>query len=336
MAVHYTNAEYTDMILVFGFCQGNGRECKDALGRLAALHLKQQIMDDRVFVRVPEVEEQILERVEEDPELSTRQIGTELALSKDVVHRVLTEQLLYLYHKTPVQDRLPQDSESRLRFYQFVMFQRETDVNFGRNVLFSDEAGFTRERITNCHNEHVYADENPHAIKTVHFQEEFRINVWAGILDNFIIDPVILPQQLTEEIYSQHLQNTLPGLLEDVPLQQRERIWFMHDGAPLHFTLIVRNYLNQQYPNKWIGRGNDAPVNWSPLSPDLNPLDFLLWGHLKSVVYRTPVTTQEELWQRIQNAVNDLPGNDEVMQRIQFNFIRRINFCVRVNGGHFE
>ncbi|KAJ8954452.1 hypothetical protein NQ318_011128 [Aromia moschata] len=32
-------------------------------------------------------------------------------------------------------------------------------------ILFTDEACFTRRGITNFHNEHVYADENPHAIK---------------------------------------------------------------------------------------------------------------------------------------------------------------------------
>jgi hypothetical protein len=32
---------------------------------------------------------------------------------------------------------------------------------------------------------------------------------------------------------------------------------------------------------------------------DLIPLDFFLWGHIKSLVYETPVETQEELIARI-------------------------------------
>jgi hypothetical protein len=30
--------------------------------------------------------------------------------------------------------------------------------------------------------------------------------------------------------------------------------------------------------------------------PDLNPLDFYLWEHLKSLVYATPVDSEEALW----------------------------------------
>lgn len=358
MAVVYTNAEYTDMLLVFGFCQGNGRECVRVYSerfpnRRVPSHPTFAAVERRLretgrfdhetanngrqcFVRVPEVEEEILRRVEEDPELSTRRVSREIGVSKDVVNRVIREQLLYPFHKMSVQDLLPQDPQRRLGFCQFINRQRERELDFGKNILFTDEACFTRRGVTNFHNEHVYAYENPHAIRVKHFQHEFKINVWAGIIGNCIVGPVILPQRLTGEIYLQHLQNTLPDLLDDLPLELRRNMWFMHDGAPPHYTLNVRNYLNQQYPNKWIGRGNDAPVTWPPRSPDLNPLDYFLWGHLKVVVYGRPVNTEEELWQRIQVAIDNFRGDEELMQRLHFNFLRRINLCTNVNGEHFE
>lgn len=358
MAVQYTNAEYTDMLLTLGFCEGNARESVRVYSerfpnRRVPSHPTFAAVERRLretgsfapntvdngrerFVRIPEVEEDILERVEEDPELSTRRIGRELGVSKDVVHKVLREQLLYPYHKKPVQELLVHDPQIRLGFCRFVNMQRERDPNFVKKVLFTDEAGFTRRGITNTHNEHVYAVENPHAIKVNHFQHEFKINVWAGIIGNFIVGPVILPRRLTGENYLDFLQNTLPELLEDLPLQLRRDMWFMQDGAPPHFSLNVRNHLNEQYPHKWIGRGNDAPVNWPPRSPDLTPMDYFLWGHLKSTVFREPVENEEQLWQRIQDAINNLRGDEEVMERIHFNFLRRINLCMRENGEHFE
>ena len=36
--------------------------------------------------------------------------------------------------------------------------------------------------------------------------------------------------------------------------------------------------------DRWIGRG--GTINWPPRSPDLTPLDFCLWGLMKSEVYR--------------------------------------------------
>jgi hypothetical protein len=52
----------------------------------------------------------------------------------------------------------------------------------------------------------------------------------------------------------------------------RQRMWFMHGGAPPHFLRIVRQHLNQTFGEQWIGRGGS--VNWPARSPDLNPLDF--------------------------------------------------------------
>ncbi|EFN79901.1 hypothetical protein EAI_14953, partial [Harpegnathos saltator] len=45
------------------------------------------------------------------------------------------------------------------------------------------------------------------------------------------------------------------------------RMCFMHDGAPAHFSRIAREYLNNNYINRWIGRG--GPIAWPARSPDL-------------------------------------------------------------------
>jgi len=58
---------------------------------------------------------------------------------------------------------------------------------------------------------------------------------------------------------------------------------YQHDGVPPHFSQIVRQYLNHKFPNQWIGRG--GAQNWPPQSPDLNPLDYHVWGYMKAMVY---------------------------------------------------
>jgi hypothetical protein len=62
-------------------------------------------------------------------------------------------------------------------------------------------------------------------------------------------------------------RDILTDVLDDVPLQLPEGMWFMHDGAPPHFSRIARQYLNDHFPGKWIGR--NGPVAWPPRSPDL-------------------------------------------------------------------
>jgi len=70
-------------------------------------------------------------------------------------------------------------------------------------------------------------------------------------------------------------------------------MYFQHDGAPSHYTRHVMQHLNDTFPNRWIGHG--STINWPPRSPDLTPLDFCLWGLMKSEVYRKKVDTRDEL-----------------------------------------
>jgi len=67
------------------------------------------------------------------------------------------------------------------------------------------------------------------------------------------------------------LQNELPALLENVPLQTKQQIYYQHDGAPPHFSQVDMHYRNHKFPNRLIGR-SDAQ-NWPLHSQDINPLD---------------------------------------------------------------
>jgi hypothetical protein len=156
-------------------------------------------------------------------------------------------------------------------------------------------------------------------------QQQFSINVWAGI---------VLPHRLTGNHYRDFLLHDLPTILEDIPLAVRARIWCMHDGATAHFSRAVRNGLCNTYHDLWIGRG--GPTAWPPRSPDLNPLDFYLWRHLKPLVYAAPVDNEEALHHRVVDAcqtIRNYPSNFERMRRPM---MRRVEACIESHGGYFE
>jgi hypothetical protein len=48
---------------------------------------------------------------------------------------------------------------------------------------------------------------------------------------------------------------------------------------------------------------------WPPPSLDITPLDFFLWGYVKSNVFRTPVNGPDDLKTRIRNAISAIIGN---------------------------
>lgn len=108
----------------------------------------------------------------------------------------------------------------------------------------------------------------------------------------------------------------------------------MHDGAPPHFSLVARQYLDENYADRWIGRAGPQP--WPPRSPDLNPIDFFLWGHLKSLVYITPVLNEGDLRIRIHQSCEIIRNSPGIFERVRQSMVRRTNACVEVGGGHFQ
>ncbi|KAJ4448427.1 hypothetical protein ANN_10443 [Periplaneta americana] len=130
------------------------------------------------------------------------------------------------------------------------------------------------------------------------------------------------------------LENTIPHVLEDTPLNNRQHIHFLHDGAPAHFNRTARRYLDRRFPARWTGRS--GPIAWPPRSPDLNPLDFYLWGHLKLLVYSSPVPDLESLRNRIVACSEDIRNTPGVWDRVRRSMRHRCEVCIQAGGGHFE
>jgi hypothetical protein len=102
-------------------------------------------------------------------------------------------------------------------------------------------------------------------------------------------------------------------------------MWYMHDVAPAHFSIQECNHLNNAYPGRRIGRCN--PVVWPAQSPDLNPLDFFVWGHLKTLVYETTVEKEADLLPRIQDACDDIRHIHCIFERTSESMMRRCMLC---------
>ena len=88
------------------------------------------------------------------------------------------------------------------------------------------------------------------------------------------------------------------------------------------------------YREKWIGRG--GPIAWPPRSPDLTPLDFFLWRHVKNVVYINPVNTRQELIEQIFTAFDEIWRSPSMFARVRQAMARRCKEWNKVHGTHFE
>lgn len=154
--------------------------------------------------------------------------------------------------------------------------------------------------------------------------------IWAGIIGNHIIRPFTFEATVSGASYLHILQqNVVPALIQFgiVPAQ----VIFQHDGAPPHYSTNVRTYLTHTF-ERWIGRGSDTL--WPPRSPDFNPLDYFLWGHIKHQVYLTPPEDMDDLMEKIIEACQAI--TPIMLLHVRNNFIRRMELSIVEAGGHVE
>lgn len=349
----YSTEELADIHFIYGYCNGNGRQ---AAREYATRYPNRRAPDHRLFQNVHrnlrergqfnprmdragnvshhvDVDNNILDSVTQNPTTSTRRVGLQLGVSHAKVWRTLNADRRYPYHYTPVQELLLIDMPKRVIFCRQLLLNQERDPMYLSSILWTDEAQFTRDGVTNFHNLHEWQHENPHAKRQSSFQRRFSVNIWCGIIGNTVIGPTILPNRLNAQNYLQFLVENAPIILDEVPLNVINRVIYQQDGAPAHFGVNVRNWLDDNYPGRWIGR--NEPIDWPPRSPDLTPLDFNVWGFLKEDVYAVQIDSYEQLIHRIENAIEKLREN--LQNFVMINAIeKRLQLCLMTNGNHFE
>lgn len=274
----------------------------------------------------------ILAIVHMDPQVSTRQIEREVGIPRNTVSRILRVLRYHPYHITLTQALRPRDMLNRVEFCRWALRMIQDDPHFFRFVLFSDEAIFRSDGRLNRHNCHYWSDENPHWYRPEEHQNRWSVMVWCGIINGYLIGPYFFDRNVDRHTYLQLLRDHLPELLEDVDLLTRQRMWLQQDGAAPHFARVVRDFLNEQYAERWIGRG--GPVIWPPRSPDLTSLDFFLWGYIKDVVFARRPTTREDMIERIRATCAAI--NRNTLLNTVRSFERRLQLCLDAHGDNFE
>ncbi|GBP23624.1 hypothetical protein EVAR_80241_1 [Eumeta japonica] len=101
---------------------------------------------------------------------------------------------------------------------------------------------------------------------------------------------------VTLERYVTMIENCFTPKFQNFP-GFKIRTWFEQDSTTTHAFNTAMPVFRQRFPNKLISRRGDIP--WPPRSPDLSPMDFFLWGYLKTKVYETNPPSFDELKENI-------------------------------------
>ena len=121
-------------------------------------------------------------------------------VAQSQVWRILHNDGFYLYHLQRIQHFLPGDHIRCAQFFEWLQTQLQILPVF----LFTDEAKFTSDSITNTRSLHSWAQENPHqviqffnsdfqltcGVKYEAINNLFRPHVYQGMINSFILQKV--------------------------------------------------------------------------------------------------------------------------------------------------
>ena len=211
---------------------------------------------------------------------------------------------------------------------EIMLHRANADPDYLRRVCFSDESTFHTSGLVHRHNCRIWGQEKPREIRQWE-RASPKVNVWCGVFIDAIIGPFFFEDQTVNQ---KNFLEMLEGQIIPEVLRKREDAIFQLDGAPPHWGLQVRGMLNDVFPDGWIGRG--GPTSWPPRSPDVTPLDFFLWGYVKTKVFTKEIADIEELKTRITHAVASV--TPQMLLNTWKEFEKRL-LKLRENGGkHVE
>ena len=267
---------------------------------------------------------------------SPREIQRETGVSRSSVVRIIKNDLHFKAFKRVVAQKLNTDCKvKRLQRCRQLLarFPSERSV---RSIWFTDEKTFTVATPLNSQNDRVYAGtgrkRDVPASRLIrereHFSQKVMVSVGVSRMGKTSVVFVDPGAKINSAYYCQVVLEK--GLLSDIRAKCRHHKWtFQQDGAPAHTAHNTVEYLKKENID-FI-----QPDMWPPNSPDLNPVDYAVWGALQQRVYHgRKFSTVEELktaiiteWRKLSQRFIDNSINE---------WRRRLKCVVENDGGHIE
>ena len=269
---------------------------------------------------------------------SQREVALQLGVSQPSVHRIIKRDLkLSCFRKFNVEDLTEGERQRRVERAELLLARYPDGASLRRaRMWFSDESVFTINRKVNKQNDRVYSrrpddrrrDVSPARTEVVSRAHGGRIMVGACVSQVgktelvFIDSSVRLDQYKYREMLE---ENYFP----DIRARCGDNWTFQQDGATCHTARSVRDYLDHACPRYL------KPEVWPPKSPDLNPMDFFVWGELERLVYRgVKIRDLDHLKERLQLCWAQI-SQRQVAKAIAA-VPKRLEACITSRGGRFE
>ena len=279
--------------------------------------------------------------------MSQRQAAIAAGISKSTVGFLVKQSGLKCFRKVRGQVLTPVHRESRkAKCEAFLDRFGETAGPHSpwRRLWFSDEARFHLRPPVNSQNERIYREV---ALKTDLDEEDlvtesdsqgpsvlaYAAVSWYGKTRLHFLDQgktvnqkVYRDEMLTDRVFVDICHTMIAA-------GKRDDDWFwQQDGATPHTAGDTVKFLDEMLGNgKWI-----RPNQWPAKSPDLNVMDYAIWGILQGKVAacRQEISSIDELKEVLSASWDAIPL--ETIQKACTSWRGRLRKCIEANGGHFE
>ena len=99
---------------------------------------------------------------------------------------------------------------------------------------------------------------------------------WNGATKPFFVNDKGI--KMNSKLYKKHLEKEL---IPDIEQIMNRNDWiFVQDSTPSHRSNLVQDFLSETLNKRFINHDE-----WTPTSPDCNPLDYHFWDKIKWKVY---------------------------------------------------
>ncbi|GFX76842.1 DUF4817 domain-containing protein [Trichonephila clavipes] len=203
---------------------------------------------------------------------------------------------------------------------------------FHKRILFSDEAHFWLNGYVNKQNCRIWSEANPQVYVETPLHPE-KLIVWCALSAGGIIGPYFFKNDEGHNVtvngnrYRAMITNFFIPELNNHDVQE---LWFQQDGATCHTARATIDLLKDTFGDRLIS--HFGPVNWPPRSCDLTPLDYFLWGYVKSLVYADKPETLDHLEDNIRRVIADI--RPQMLEKATENWTSRLDYIRASRGSH--
>ncbi|GFV62438.1 transposable element Tc3 transposase [Trichonephila clavipes] len=223
------------------------------------------------------------------------------------------------------------DHQARRRFVEWAQNEIAVVPDFHKRILFSDEAHFWLNGNVNKQNCRIWSEANPQVYVETPLHPE-KLTVWCALWAGGIIGPYFFKNDEGHNVtvngdrYRAMITNFFIPELNNHDVKE---LRFQKDGATCHTARATIDLLKDTLGDRLILRF--GPVNWPPRSCDLTPLDYFLWGYVKSLVYVDKPQTLDHLEDNIRRFIADI--RPQMLEKVFENWTSRLDY-IRASRGN--